>query len=73
MLGDGLLKVNQFVSITDENLMHGVGEYLVGTDIPAGEYYFWGSTFGLQLFPKASAVIQNSRMMLILQSKVGIL
>ena len=42
MLGDGLLKVNQFVSITDENLMYGVGKYLVGTDIPAGEYYFWG-------------------------------
>lgn len=36
------MKVNQFVFITDENFVHGAGEYSIGKDIPAGEYYFWG-------------------------------
>ena len=36
------MKINRFVSVENPDLIHGIGEYLIGKDLPAGEYYFWG-------------------------------
>ncbi len=36
------MQVNRFVSVKNDKLIFGVGQYTVGNDIPAGEYYFCG-------------------------------
>ena len=40
--GGDFLKINRFVFVEDTNLIHGIGKYLIGKDLSAGEYYFWG-------------------------------
>lgn len=66
------MQVNRFVSVKDDNLIFGVGQYIVGKGIPAGEYYLGENTSGLLLFHRVSAVIQNLQMMLMLQSRMEI-
>lgn len=41
-IGGDFLKINRFVFVEDTNLIHGIGKYLIGKDLSAGEYYFWG-------------------------------